>query len=57
MDRGFVNFKIMGRGMPVRFVADSYLYYLVKDECRDFIREKTEGLLSRFAQAAGGRRR
>lgn len=57
VDRGFVNFKIMGRGMPVSFVTDSYLYYLVKDEYRDFIREKAEGLLSRFAQAAGGQRR
>lgn len=57
MDKGFVNFKIMGRGMPVKFVTDSYLYYLVKDEYRDFIREKTEGLLSRFAQAVGGQRR
>jgi len=57
VDKGFVNFKIMGRGMPVKFVTDSYLYYLVKDEYRDFIREKTEGLLSRFAQAVGGQRR
>lgn len=53
-DRGFVNFKIMGRGMSGDFVRDTYLYYLVKEESRDFIREKIDGLLFRFRQAMGG---
>lgn len=40
IERGFVNFKIGGRGLPLQFVLDSYLYFLVKDKDRDFIREK-----------------
>ncbi|MDE5590986.1 MAG: hypothetical protein K2J60_17910 [Acetatifactor sp.] len=51
IDRGFVNFKIMGRGMSGDFVRDNYLYYLVKEESREFIRGKIDGLLSRFRQA------
>ena len=51
IDRGFVNFKIVGRGMPQEFVKESCLYYLVKDEDREFIRGKMEGLL-RQAQIA-----
>ena len=46
-----MNFKIVGRGMPQEFVKESYLYYLVKDEDREFIRSKMEGLL-RQAQNA-----
>lgn len=48
IDRGFVNFKIAGRGMPQDYVKESYLYFLVKDEDRDFIREKVDGLLRQF---------
>lgn len=51
IDRGFSNFKIVGRGMPQEFVKESYLYFLVKDEERPFIREKMEGLLKQ-AQTA-----
>lgn len=40
IERGFVNFKIAGRGLPLPFVLDSYLYFLVKDSERDFIRDK-----------------
>lgn len=50
-DRGFVNFKIVGRGMPMDFVKESYLYYLVKDDSRAFIRNKMESTLNQFAQA------
>ncbi len=57
VSRGFVNFKIMGRGMPQSFVRDAYLYYLVKDESRDFIRGKMDGLLLRFRRAMGGKQR
>lgn len=51
IERGFVNFKIVGRGMPQEFVKESYLYFLVKDEDREFIRGKMDGLL-RQAQIA-----
>ncbi|MCM1026831.1 MAG: hypothetical protein NC432_10375 [Roseburia sp.] len=51
IDRGFVNFKIAGRGMPQDYVEESYLYFLVKDEDRDFIRGKIDGLMRQFATA------
>ena len=50
IDRGYVNFKIVGRGLPMDFVKESYLYYLVKEEERDFIRAKMDNLLSQFAK-------
>ena len=37
-EMGFKNFKIVGRGEGKEFLIDSYLYYLVKDDSRDFIR-------------------
>lgn len=42
IDKGFVNFKLVGRGLPKEMVLDSYMYYLVKDEHREFIRNKIE---------------
>lgn len=48
IDRGFVNFKLVGRGLPIEMVKESYLYYLVKDEDREFIRKKMEEALSRL---------
>ena len=45
IDRGYVNFKLVGRGLPREMVLESYLYYLVKDDSRDFIREKIEKTL------------
>lgn len=54
IDRGFCNFKIAGRGMPQDYVKESYLYFLVKEESRDFIREKIDGLLARFQAARQG---
>lgn len=51
IDRGFVNFKIVGRGLPINFVKDSYLYFLVKDEERDFIRSKIDKTLKEISQA------
>lgn len=56
IDRGFVNFKIVGRGMPTEFVKDAYLYYLVKEEQRDFIRERIDSLFVRFGQKPSGKR-
>ena len=35
---GFKNFKIVGRGEGKEFLIDSYIYYLVKEDSRDFIR-------------------
>ena len=52
IDRGFVNFKIAGRGMPQGYVYDAYLYFLVKEDRRDFIRGKIDGLLQRSRQPA-----
>lgn len=40
IDKGFVNFKLVGRGLPQDMVIDSYIYYLVKDEEQDFIRKQ-----------------
>lgn len=40
IDRGFVNFKLVGRGLPAKMVEESYMYYLVKPEKRDFIRNE-----------------
>lgn len=51
IDRGYVNFKIVGRGMPMDFVIDSYLYYLVKEEAQDFVREKINFLLAQMKNA------
>lgn len=52
IDRGFVNFKIAGRGMPQSYVYDAYLYFLVREGCRAFIRGKIDGLLQGSRQAA-----
>lgn len=49
--RGFVNFKIAGRGMSQEFLKESCLYFLVKEERQDFIRDKVEGLFARFRAA------
>lgn len=40
IDRGYVNFKLVGRGLPQEMLIDSYMYFLVKDEEREFIRTK-----------------
>lgn len=53
IDRGFVNFKIVGRGLPMEFVKESYLYFLVRDETRTFIREKVDRLLSDMLRRSG----
>lgn len=45
IDRGYVNFKLVGRGLPEEMVIDSYIYFLVKDEYSAEIRkELTETL-------------
>lgn len=57
IDRGFVNFKIAGRGMPLNYVEESYLYFLVKEEHREFIRGKIDGLFRQFKNAQQTQRR
>lgn len=42
IERGYTNFKIVGRGLPQDMVLESYLYYLVKEEEREFIRNKID---------------
>lgn len=40
ISRGFQNFKLVGRGLPQQMVEDSYIYYLVKEDKQEFIRER-----------------
>lgn len=51
IEKGFCNFKIAGRGMPQDYVKESYLYFLVKEEHRDFVRSRVDGLLAQFKAA------
>jgi collagenase-like PrtC family protease len=46
--RGYVNFKLVGRGLPQDVVREALLYYLVKDEERAFIAEKMDRELSKL---------
>lgn len=48
IDRGYVNFKIVGRGMPLSYSIDSYIYYLVKDEEQDWVRKYINDLFAKF---------
>lgn len=57
IDRGYVNFKIAGRGMPVEYLVESYVYFLVKEEYAEFIRGKINRLLQQFQNAAALRRK
>lgn len=45
-ERGFKNFKIVGRSEGIDFYVDSLLYYFVKDENRDFMRKYFNELLN-----------
>jgi collagenase-like PrtC family protease len=46
IDRGYVNFKIVGRGLSQEFLMDSYAYFLAKEEHREFIRNKMTQVLA-----------
>lgn len=46
--KGFTNFKLVGRGLPQKMVEDSYIYYLVKEEHAEFIRNKLDNTLSKL---------
>lgn len=47
IDRGYVNFKLVGRGLPIEMVVESYLYYLVNDADRSFVKEKIMNVLGK----------
>ncbi len=57
IEKGFCNFKIVGRGLPQDFVKDSYLYFLVKDEHREFIRNHIDHVLDELTKAQRQMRR
>lgn len=52
IDRGFINYKIVGRGLPQKMVEDSYLYYLVKPERREQVRNMLHDIMAKKAQKA-----
>ena len=47
-ERGYRNFKLVGRGLPLELVKESYLYYLVKEKDRPFIKDRLEKTLARL---------
>ena len=48
VEMGYRNFKLVGRGLPIELVKDSYLYYLVRPEEQEFIRRKLDQTLKRL---------
>jgi len=52
-DMGYVNFKLVGRGLPKEMVIDSYMYYLVMDEYRDEIRSKLINTMDKLLKQTG----
>ncbi|MCR5250136.1 MAG: hypothetical protein K6E50_05965 [Lachnospiraceae bacterium] len=58
ISRGFCNFKLVGRGLPPELVLDSYLYFLVKEDSREFIRGRVDlGLKEIASKRAAARAR
>ena len=47
-EMGFKNFKIVGRGEGMRFYLDSLMYYLVKEDCIDFILVKIKERMNAY---------
>lgn len=54
VEKGYVNFKLVGRGLPKEMVLESYLYYLVKDEHREFIKDKIEKTMVKLTGGKNG---
>lgn len=52
ISKGFVNFKIVGRGLPQQMVEDAYIYYLVKDGKQEYIRTKIHRIMAEKAAKA-----
>ena len=46
IERGYVNFKIVGRGLTQEYLMESYLYFLVKEEARDYIKMKMNQMIA-----------
>ena len=58
IDRGFENFKLVGRGLPQSLVIDSYVYYLAKPDKQEFIKDQITKRLSQLqAQSQAAKRR
>lgn len=57
VDRGYRNFKLVGRGLPQSLVMDSYIYYLVKDDKQDFIRNQMNKRFAEIQAAAQAAKR
>lgn len=51
MERGYVNFKIVGRGLPLGLVKEAYLYFLPNDKDREFVRRYVDETLSNIERA------
>lgn len=49
IDKGFENFKLVGRGLPMEMVIDSYMYYLVKDGEEEFIKNRLKTILNKLS--------
>ena len=45
---GFVNFKLVGRGLPMDMVIESYVYYLANEADRDFVLDKIKTTLAKI---------
>lgn len=52
LERGFNNFKIVGRGEGQQFYIDSLIYYLVKPQNRDAIRKVLMDTLTKLRSGA-----
>ena len=48
IEKGFCNFKLVGRGLPIEMVKESYLYFLVKDGQEDFVRKRIDQTLAKL---------
>ncbi|MBR1862191.1 MAG: hypothetical protein IJ796_10120 [Lachnospiraceae bacterium] len=57
IERGFENFKLVGRGLPQSLVIDSYIYYLVKFDKQEFIRNQINKRLADIAAKQQAARR
>ena len=47
IDRGYVNFKLVGRGLPPTLLIDSFVYYLAKEEEQAYVRRRLEAPMMR----------
>ena len=52
INQGYRNFKLIGRGLPMEFVKDSYIYYLVKEDQKTFIQDKMNQIMTKLLKGA-----